>query len=289
MGKLVKVLLPVLLAASALSPAERKPGEKAVGPPFKFEEYTLVWGKLKASSEVDLGKESESKYTVELDGTIETPAKVDAVAVAKKCEMKSALDDKGQDVIKPAKLPKVGAGGIPGATPSLGSPSYKTGSYNAIHANVGQVEVSKTDLIRDATKIKKMTVETEVVIAKKRVEAKLPAVVMEDFKDLNEGVSVRITGLQMSTKRELTVNAAYKRNAPGSEMPFIEAIYATDPEGKEIGGGRWTEGDPFGKQGTMTYKFKLAGDQVHSSLRFIIVSESTSKALTFELAGIFSH
>ena len=74
---------------------------------------------------------------------------------------------------------------------------------------------------------------------------------------------------------------------PVRDKSFIEAVYVYSLEGKELGGGRWTDGDPFGKTGTLTYRIKIDGDQVHQFFRFRIVTDSTSKTVAFECKGIF--
>ncbi len=273
---------------SILAAGVGKVGERALGPSFKAldSNFRVAWGRMKTSGDMDFNK-GEGKYTIEMEGAVESPPKVDAVALPKNFLVSAILDANGQDMTKPVKTTRQNV-----------SP-FKGVAYNAFHPPVGpadanrsspvaQVEVPRQDIIRDATKIKMMKVESEYILAKKRDEAKLPAIVMEDYKDLVDGVSVRITGLDMSNRRELTVRMQYKRPAAGTESAFLEAIYALDTEGKSIGGGRWTEGDPFGKAGTILYRFLLDTDQVHKSFRFVVVTESETKPLTFELRDMFS-
>ncbi len=257
----------VLLGMAVLLQAGQ-PGEKAKGPEFKTKGFTLVWGKLKTSSEVDLGDSTKSKYTVQLEGSMETPARMDVVAVDKRFVIRALADDKGGEI-------------------TFKSSAATTAVHNAIFDQVGQVELPRTDLSRDASAIAGMTAEAVIVIAQKRDKFKLPAVVMEDFKDVGNGISVRINSLSMNAKRELTVVLDYKRADATTESPFIEKIYALDPQGNALGGGRWTEGDPFGQTGKWTAKFKLAGDQVHQSLRFDVVTQSEARSLTFEIKKIF--
>ncbi len=274
MGKTAAILLPVVLAASAVMVA-LEPGEKAVGPEFKAEAYTLAWGKLKTAAEVNFGKPKKSSYSIELEGTVAAPDDVDAVGVTTQLEVRLAVDGQGKQMKK--------------ATSARRSGRDRSGAYSAFHGGIGQVKVPKTRLVGDATKIRKMTVAASVVVAKKRATAKLPAVVMEDFAALGHGVSVRITALRMSASRELTVNGSYKRINSGTQMPFIEAIYALGPDGEELGGGRWTYGGPFGKTGALTYRFKLPKGVTHQTLKFRIVTESETRRLAFELTDIFSR
>jgi len=251
-----------------------QPGEKAKGPPFKTDEFTLVWGKLKTWAEVDLGDEKKSKYSIQLDGSMEVPSTgLDVVCVYKKFRIRTVTDEKGGDM-----TPKLPA-----------STGYVYNAYSAIHDNVGQVELAKIDLPRDATRIGTMVFDTNIIIALKRDEATLPAVVMEDFKDIGHGISVRVTSLQMSNDRQLTVVISYKRAEADTTGPFTEALYALDPAGKEIGGGRWIEGDPFGKTGQWTGRFKIDGSQRHQSFRFVLVTESRSQDLSFTVKDIFGR
>jgi hypothetical protein len=263
----------VLLGMAVLLQAGQ-PGEKAKGPEFKTKGFTLVWGKLKSSAEVDFADNPKSKFTLQLEGSMEVPAKggLDVVAVDKRFQIKSLVDDKGADITFKAAST--------GGTAAI---------HNAIIEQVGQVELPKTELSRDASGIAGMTVEAVIVLAQKRENFKLPAAVMEDFKDVGNGISVRINSLQMKANRELTVVLDYKRPDATTTSPFIEKIYALDPQKNVLGGGRWTEGDPFGQTGKWTAKFKLAGDQVHQSLRFDVVTQSEARSLSFEVKKIFKR
>jgi hypothetical protein len=248
-----------------------QPGEKAKGPEFKTKGFTLVVGKLRSSADVDFGQTEKTKYTIQWEGSMEVPARhdLDVVAVESRLHIAALVDDKGADMA-------VKAAG-PGATVQ----------HNAIIEQVGQIELPRTDLPRDASAIGSLTAEAVIVLAQKRDKFKLPAVVMEDFKDVGNDILVRITSLQMNTSRELTVVLDYKRPEANTTAPFIEKIYALDPKGAVLGGGRWTEGDPFGKTGKWTAKFKLSGDQVHQSLRFDVVTQSEARSLSFEVKKIF--
>ena len=267
-SNLLSVVAALLFSGSLL--AAGQPGEKAKGPATKSEGFSLVWGKLKATSDVDFGDERKSKYSLALEGSVEVPAALDVVAVSKQFQIAMMTDSAG----KPVALKPVSTWGL---------------RNNAIHHGVGQVELPRIELPIDATKIRAVKFTTEVVIAEERVTAELPAVVMEDFKNVGNDISIRITNLRMSTGRELTVNLNFKRSDTGVGSAFIEKIFALDADRKELGGGRWTEGDPLGKTGTWTAKFKLSGDQRHQSFRFDIVTKSKSRKLAFEVKDIFTR
>ena len=262
------VAAALLVCGSLL--AAGQPGERAVGPTFKSEKFSLIWGKLKATSEVDFGDNSKSKYSLALEGCVEVPSDQDVVAVWKQIQIDKMIDAAGNAVsLKPAR-------------------TYGQRN-NAIHNGVGQVELYRTELPLDATRIASVTFNTEVVIAEERTTVEVPAVVMEDFKDVGNGLAIRITNLRMSTGRELTVSLNFKRSSDGVGGAFIEKIFALDPDHKDLGGGRWTDGDPIGKTGIWTAKFKLSGDQTHQSFRFDIVTKSHSRRLTFEVKDIFKR
>lgn len=265
--------LAVLCAGTLLLAGQ--PGEKAKGPPFKNEAgYTLVWGKVKTTADIDLGDEKKSRYSVQMEGSMETPVDQDVVGVSRRLRVTAVADDKNASMVPYSAS---GNTGLSGSSP-----------FNAVHSHVVQLELPQTALTRDATRISKMTLEAETVTATKRDEVKLPAVVMEDFKDIGQGVSVRITGLTMSAARELTVAVAYKRPDAGVRGSFIEAIHALDSEGKDLGGGRWTEGDPFSKVGGWTAKFKIDGARVHQSFRLHLTTGESRKQ-TFDVKDIFVH
>jgi hypothetical protein len=216
------------------------------------------------------GDETKSKYSLALEGSLEVPADQDVVAVSKQFQISAMTDIAGKS----------------GALKRASAPSQRN---NAIHDGVGQVELPRTDLPIDATRIRAMQFTTEVVVAEKRVTTELPAVVMEDFKDIGNDISVRITSLRMSAGRELTVNLNFKRSDAGVGSAFIEKIFALDADRKELGGGRWTEGDPLGKTGIWTARFRLSGDQRHQSFRFDIVTKSKSRKLAFDVKDIFTR
>ncbi|MEI8195980.1 MAG: hypothetical protein WCI73_08740 [Phycisphaerae bacterium] len=247
-----------------------QPGEKAKGPSFESEKFSLIWGKLKTTSDVNLGEEPKSKYSLALEGSLAVPDDLDVAAVAKQFQIMSMTDAAGAAVLF--------------RQPVTWSTSQR---YNAIHDGVGQVELPRLELPLDATRIGSIKFGTDVVIAEERVTAVVPAVVMEDFKEIGHDISIRITNLQMSVGRELTVNLNFKR--PEVTGAFIEKIFAVDPDGKDLGGGRWTQGDPLGTTGAWIAKFKLLGEQRHQSFRFDIVTKSKMHKLSFEVKGIFAR
>jgi hypothetical protein len=259
--------LAVLLAAGALLLAGQ-PGEKAQGPQFTSEDYTLALAKFASTAEINYNNSKKIKYSLSLEGSVAAPSGSDVVAVGEQLRFGPTTDDKGASV-------------------SLKSTASRQAKYNAFWDQIGQVKLARLDLPMDSTHLRTLVLDTDVVIALERDRTTLPAVVMEDFKDIGHGISVRLTGLQMSTSRDFTAKLSYKRAAANTTDPFIESIYALDPDGKDLGGGRWTEGDPFGKAGSYVYQFKLNGKETHRSLRLELVTKGERRKLSFAVKDIF--
>lgn len=289
MKRLFVAVLWIAMGASFLAAGSSKVGERGLGPAFKSidSNFRMALQKMKTTGEMDYNK-GENKFVIEMEGAVECPPKVDAVAVPKTFTVSEILDANGQDILKASKAAA--------RTQTNASKNY---TYNAFHNPTGagdagnmnpvaQAEISRQDIVRDVTKIKKMTIHTDVILAKKRSESKLPAIVMEDYKELADGIQVRVMGLEMSSRRELTVRMLYKRPASGPEHPFLEAVYLLDTEGKNIGGSRWTEGDPLGKSGSLIFRCLLEAEQVHKTIRIVIVTESETKTISFELKDMFN-
>ena len=72
----------VLLGLAVALPAGQ-PGEKAVGPEFKTKGFVLTVGKMKTASEVDFKDPAKTKFTLQLDGSMEIAPKLDVAAVLK--------------------------------------------------------------------------------------------------------------------------------------------------------------------------------------------------------------
>lgn len=132
-----------------------------------------------------------------------------------------------------------------------------------------------------------MRIQADVVIAKKREEKSFDVRAMEDPALMADGLFIRIKNINMSDKRELTVVVQYKRKESGTRAPFLEAVYALDTAGNEIGGDRWVTGDAFGLLGELTFKFSLRGDQIHKSLRIVAVTDNTIETVGFNVKGVF--
>ncbi len=265
------VLVGLVAAAMALPKRlERAP----TGPKFEADEYSLTVTKLKNDSVVNFDDRVKTKYTIAVDAFARCPDDKDIVAIREKFTVKAAKDDRQQNILKPKRRR------------SLPFTSAKL-NYSAFVKRLAPVEVPKTELTRNAHALESMTLGTNVVIAKQRTEKVFTATVMEEFKELSPGLSIRISDLKMGTKRKLRITAEYRRSVAGTSGAFIEDVHVLDKEGNEIGRGRWTEGTPFGKKGKFIGEYQLSGVQVHESFRFVAVTDYHTKSLTFEVEGVF--
>ncbi len=251
------------------------PEEPPRGVTFKQGPYTLILTELNASNELNFAEPKKTKRTISLEGALQTPPLRDVVAVKASLEILEAVDDAGKNILAPTKRRR--------------SRTYKTGTYAPVSqaTSCGEIELKNTTLTANAYTIRSMTVETEVIMAKKRASKRLNAVVMKESVDIVDGLTLRISSVKLSAKGELTVVAEYTRPMPGPGGPFLEAVYALDAEEKKIGGGRWTDGDPFGTKGKFTAELQLERGTEHKILRFVAVTEDESKILTFKLTKVF--
>lgn len=262
----------VLVGAAALAAL---PDEPPRGVAFKEGPYTLILTELNASSDLDFAVPKKTKHTIGLEGALQTPPLRDVVAVKGPLEILEVVDDAGKNVLAPTKR-----------RPTR---RYRTGTYVPVSqaTSCGEVELKSTTLTANPYTIRSMTVETEVIMAKKRVSKRLNAVVMKESVDIVAGLTLRISAVKLSTKGELVVTADYTRLKAGPGGPFLEAVYVIDAEEKKIGGGRWTDGDPFGTKGKFTAHLQLERGTEHKILRFVAVTEDESAILKFKLTKVF--
>ena len=272
----------VLLAVGVLFGAAEL-GEKAKGPEFKTEvdfggakhEVKLVWGVLTTSSKVTLADEMGSEYKLKLDGTVEVPAELDAVAVFKAFSINRMNDAKGGQIsVK--------------QSPNADARAYD--AYSAIHKQVGVVSLPELKLSQDATRIDTMNMETTLVIALKREEVVIPALVVPDYKQVNPNLQVRVSRMiiDASTKK-LTITLEELRPNDGTTDPFVEQVEAIDQANVSIGKSRWWRGNPFTKKGEFVVDFQLAQGQVQKDLKLQIVTQSATQKIAFDVKGIFSR
>jgi hypothetical protein len=235
--------------------------------------WRLQWYEMEADTKVDFTNAEKSEHELELEGTLKAPYEIDAVGVSNRLRVNKAIDADGNDLfIKDSSRPRR---------------KHRSGSYTAFHEKLGKVEVYNAKLRQNAYAIKTMDVSAKIVVAQERTKASLPAVVMEKPDLIHKDIKVRITGLKMSDRRELTLTAQVQKRWDGLKGAFVEAVYALDKDGKRIGGGRWTKGDPFGDNSKITYEFAVQKGQVHSSFEFVICTKYKTQVIDFEVTDIF--
>lgn len=265
------MMVAVSLAVTQPYPPEEAFLSKLPSFPEKKTNFKLYWFEMSQSSRVDFSQPRKSKHELDMKGYLQAPTGVDAVAVCKEFTVENAWDAKEGNCLLPG---------------SANTRRYKKNSFNSFQESSAKVEIRNCRFACQPHAITSMTLSTTVVIGKTRDSGVLPAVVMEQSQSIYDGIRVRIKGLKMESRGKLTLNAEYDRGAAGLSGAFIEAIYALDTNGKVIGGGRWTEGDPFGKTGTLTWEHHIEKGQTHKSFKFIICTEYDTKELRFVVKEI---
>jgi hypothetical protein len=210
-----------------------------------------------------------------MEGAIRRDDDVDAICVSNRLRVDGALDANGTN-IHIREEPRRGA-------------KHRNGAYAAFHNGLAPIEVHDAELRKSAHAIRKLGVSAKIVIARQRTSANLPAVVMEKYTKVHDDVAVRISGLTMDEDRQLTLTARCKKRFDGLKGAFIESVYALDSDGKRIGGGRWTKGDPFGDTCKITYEFQVAKGRTHASFEFLICTRFDTKVYSFVTQGIFQQ
>ncbi|MFP4054981.1 MAG: hypothetical protein ACLFV7_14065, partial [Phycisphaerae bacterium] len=200
---------------------------------------------------------------------------IDAVGVSYRLRVNKAIDADGNDIlVKDTSRPRR---------------KHRSGAYAAFHNKLGKVEVYNAELRQNAFAIRTLDVSAKLVIAQERTTASLPAVVMEKPELIHKDIKLRISGLKMSDQRVLTLTARVQKRWDGLKGAFVESVYALDKDGKRIGGGRWTKGDPFGDNSKITYEFLVDKGQVHSSFEFVVCTKFKTQVIDFEVTDIFQQ
>jgi hypothetical protein len=273
-------------------PAAGTGGVKAVNkgdyPAFEAEEYSLTFQQMENRSKVDLAERGGKEHSVRLEGKITAPTNEDAVAVTKEFTVGTIVDDEKNTLVLPKFTSKsTGAGG--GSPVAKGLQEYQMNTYTSFQNGSAEVEVPMTKLKRTAYLIQEMELKATVILAEERKDKTLPAVIMETPDQVVPGATVRITGLQLSPLRELTITVKCDRDRAGPAGPFVEQAWILDEDGGVIGGGRWTQGDPFSKTGTLTAKFDLPKGKNHKSVKFVACTKYSRKPLAFTIKDVFQR
>jgi hypothetical protein len=290
---------PAVAKLAATRPATTRPaakpatGVKAVNkgeyPAFEAEEYTLTFQQMDNRSKVDLAERGTKEHSVKLDGKLTAPKDEDAVAVTKELTVSAIVDDEKNTMLLPKITSKTASAGG-GSTPK-GLQEYQMNTYTAFPLQNGsaEVEVPTTKIKRSPYMIQEMELKATVILAEERTDKVMPAVIMETPDHVVPGLGLRITTLQLSPTFELTIVVKCDRGRGGPAGPFVEQAWVLDENNEVIGGGRWTQGDPFGKSGTLTIKINLPKGKNHKSIKFVTCTKYSRKPLTFTVKDIFQR
>ena len=254
-------------------------------PTFEFEGYELRLESLDSRSKIDLAERGQREHTIQLGGKLLTPKAEDVAAITRELTVLRAVDAEGNNLLPPKAAPK--SGGFARTGRARPRTRYRANTYVGVHDHQGEVEVSQTKLRRSAYTLGEMELAGKAIVAGDREKKVLPAVVMEAPAEIVPGVKVRVTGLKMTAKRELTVVARCTRPRAGPGGAFVEQVWVLDEGGERVAGGRWSHGDPFGKAATLTAKFQFPKDKMHKSLTFVACTKYAVKPVTFKVKGIF--
>jgi hypothetical protein len=170
-------------------------------------------------------------------------------------------------------------------------PEYQINTFTAFPYQNGsaEVEVPMTKIKKSAHVIQEMALKATVILAEERADKTMPAVIMETPGQVVPGLALRITSLQLSPTFELTIVVKCDRSRGGPAGSFLEQAWVLDENNEPIGGGRWTQGDPFGKSGTLTIKVALPKGKNHKSIKFVACTKYTRKPLAFTVKDIFQR
>jgi hypothetical protein len=244
-------------------------------PNFTTTDHKLYVTVLDVQSRSDLTDGAKSRHYLGFDGLFLPASGVDAVAVSKDVRALRMYDGSGNEM-------------LPLQARSRTIRERPIDDFGAIDAGRGRIGLSKTAVVNVPWSLRSMDVEAVLIAAKRRHEHNVPAAVMEDFADVG-GVELRIDRLNMSADRKLSVSVQYRRAGAGAAGPFVEAIYAVDPEGNELGGGRWSDGTPFKERGKLAFDFPLDRSQFHQTFKFVVCNDYDVLPISFTLTGLFDR
>jgi hypothetical protein len=246
--------------------------------------YKLGVAELETRSKLQLGRTGTREHTFRLEGYIEAPKEDDAVGITHELRVLQAADAEKHNLVKLEPVSK--RGGL-AAGKSKGLERYEANLYTFFHAGVASVEIPLTDLHRSGYTLQELELGAIAILAEERQDKETPAIVMEEPIFVVPGVTIRVTNLQMTRSRELTVVCKCERPQAGSVGAFIERITVLDEEKQVLASGRWNQGDAWAKSATLTAKLTFPGEKTHKFLRFTAVTKYSTKRMTFQVTGIF--
>jgi hypothetical protein len=244
--------------------------------------YKLYVLGLEMRSRIGLAPAGARDHTGRLDAFLVAPKEEDAVGVTQKLKVLRIADAQDRSLVKPKPPSRYGGSGT-GKQPSR----YQAKGYTYLHDRIAQVEVPLTELRKNGYTMNEMTLGAISVIAEERKDKDVRAIVMEEPVAVVSGLKVRVTNLQMSRSRELSVTVKCERPKGGAYGPFLERITVLDEESKPLASARPSQGDAWAKTSTLTAKLPFPRGKTHKFLRFTACTKFHKTSMTFKVEGIF--
>lgn len=240
----------------------------AAGPTFKQRDFELRIGTL--STKVDIvyeGKRAKREYAVGMkDLYITHDKRVDAVCVSKELGVASATGDRRKNYL--VNKTKIGD------------------EYHAFVDGEAKAELGDAELTANPYLVETMEVEANVIIAEKRASVEIDPNVSSEKVNTIGGMTLRMQSREIKESGEAEIVIAYTRpDAAGAA--FLERVELVSERGTVMGGGRWTEGDPFGTKGTWEAAFRIKRGEVLDRVRCHILQRYEFRTVTFEVTDVF--
>jgi len=228
-------------------------------------EPTLV----EMESRVEVEGKVAAEHTVEMEGQVLAVESEDAVGVVDELEVVAAEDEDGESILGQVKRRRS---------------SSRDPDVNAFHALRAASEVDTVELTANPYRIASLRAKATVLFAEDRETIKVSSTPSEDFTDAPGGVRLRVRALRID-RGNARIEVVFERTA-GLGKPFIEAVAALDRDGEVLGGGRWTEGSPFGDKGDIEAVFSLKGSGI-AELEVTVVTEHEVRDIELDARHIF--
>jgi hypothetical protein len=214
-------------------------------------------------------------YSVGMEGGIRVTDKtLDVVGFTKQLKVARAEGTGGISILKPDK--------------ASGDATWK-GGYSGMNLTGAEVELKDVDLAANAHTLEAMVVIGQAVIARQRVPKLFDAIVTEDKTRVISGVNLRLSAMKISDKRDVELEIQYDRPA-GLSGPILEAVYAVDAQGNELGGGRWDKSpDIFASSIKFKYKFPMESRAKIDQLKLVFVTVFDVKPYAFTISDVFQR
>jgi len=266
----------VALVAAGVCLAANKDDDKGPVPTFESDGYSLACNELESRSRVELAERGDREHTLELRATVTVPDNEDVAALTEKLKVIEAADTAGGDLLK--------------IDPRKPAPAHrKRAEFVPVIDRRAEVQIDRLALAVNPYMVRSMTAEAQAVIVSDRDSRRLPAAVMETPVELVPGLAARVESVKIGAKRDFTIVVRFARDAEGTVGAFIDQIFILDEDAGKLGGGRWTEGNPFAKAGTLTLRGDLAGGASIKYIRLMAATKYELKTVRFRIRDIFQN